>query len=326
MLVLHCNKIRYFRPVTEDSPLIQSPRSRTRQIHIEPDEPSPKLPKLSPNILDENEEEKEITFMTHTEPTPRRITRQSAHEKSQSVHEKKTEKPSTSQTGSSTKVPDKSEKTEKHKTSLNEIDDKQSGPPSTRTRRSLGLHGEIPKRELRNTRKSSACSNGSELSKSDSHISDMPRVVIEKDDRLERDRGDRVDKSDKKTDKDMSDKTDKSEKGERPPPLLIPCTISTRQQNGVEKAPVEKAAAGSTDSGGESGREEILENILSWRMLPPEIEAKLPTPPSLLYGPQHLLRMFGKLFIILNANNTIVFPIEPLIWKLNCKLHITLNH
>ena len=285
MIVFYCCKFYNFRPVTEDSPLIKSPRSRTRQSHIEPDEPSPKLPKLSPNILDEDDEEKEITFMTHEEPTPRRITRRSAHEK-------KTEKPSTSQTGSSSVVPDKSEKTETHKTSLNEEKEKQSGPPSTRTRRSLGLQSEAPKRELRNTRKNSACSNGSDLSKSDSHVSDMPRVVIEKDekvDKLERDRGDKVDKTEKKTDRDVSDKTDKTE---RPPPLLIPCNISTRQQNGVEKVP--EKAAGSTDSGGESGREEILENILSWRMLPPEIEAKLPTPPSLLYGPQHLLRMFGK--------------------------------
>ena len=213
------------------------------------------------------------------------------------------EKPSASQTGSSSVVPDKSEKTETHKTSLNEEKEKQSGPPSTRTRRSLGLQSEAPKRELRNTRKSSACSNGSDLSKSDSHVSDMPRVVIDKDekvdklerdrgdkvDKTERDRGDKVDKTEKKTERDVSDKTDKTE---RPPPLLIPCNISTRQQNGVEKVP--EKAAGSTDSGGESGREEILENILSWRMLPPEIEAKLPTPPSLLYGPQHLLRMFGK--------------------------------
>lgn len=281
----HKSPLKSKEPVTEDSPLIQSPRSRSRQSHIDQDEPSPKLPKLSPNILDENDEEKEITFITHEEPTPRRVTRLSAHEK-------KAEKPSTSQTGSSSVKPDKSEKIEKHKTSRNEEKEKHTGP-STRTRRSLGLQNDPPKRELRNTRKSSACSNGSELSKSDSRVSDMPKVVIEKDekiDKLERDRGDKVDKTDRKSDKDVSDKADKSE---RPPPLLIPCNISTRQQNGVDKVP--EKATGSTDSGGESGREEILENILSWRMLPPEIEAKLPTPPSLLYGPQHLLRMFVKL-------------------------------
>ena len=258
----------FFRPVTEDSPLIQSPRSRSGQRQIGPDEPSPKLPKLSPNIVDnESEEDPEITFMNHEEETPRRITRRAAHEK-------KTEKPSASQTATSA-VSEK-EKTEKHKTS----DKKQTASSSVRTRRALEIPSDPPKRELRNTRKSSACSNGSDFSKSDGHLSDMPKVVIEKEERID------------KLERDAGDKVDKVGKTERPPPLLIPCNISTRQQNGTEKV-VEKAA-GSTDSMGESGKEEILENILSWRMLPPEIESKLPTPPSLLYGPQHLLRMFGE--------------------------------
>ena len=267
-----------FRPVTEDSPLIQSPRSRSGHRQIGTDEPSPKLPKLSPNVYDESEEETEVTFLNREETTPRRITRQSAADK-------KSDKSSTSQTSSSLAIP------EKNKTS----DKKQLGGSPMKTRRSLETPSEPPlsRRELRNHRKFSACSNGSDLSKSDTLLSDMPRVVLDKDridkierDKMEREKGDKLDKGDSKVDKD--------DKSERPPPLLIPCNISTRQQNGTEK--VAEKAAGSTDSNGESGREEILENILSWRMLPPEIETKLPTPPSLLYGPQHLLRMFGKYF------------------------------
>lgn len=221
--------------------------------------------------------------MNHEE-TPRRITRQSAHDR-------KVEKNSNGQTGSSTSVSDKSEKTEKHKTNHN--DKKQTGH-SLRTRRSFEIQSDLPKRELRNSRKTSMCSNVSELSKLDMHYLDMPKVVLEKQeriDKMERDRGERLDKSDKRGDK-TEDRVDKTDKSERPPPLLIPCNISSRQQNGVNK--VTEKAAGSTDSMGDSGKEEILENILSWRMLPPEIENKLPTPPSLLYGPQHLLRMFGK--------------------------------
>ena len=246
--------------------------------------------------------------MTHEETTPRRITRRSAADQ-------KSEKSNTTQGGSSQSS---SDKVEKSKTN----DKKQLSGSPIKTRRSIETPSDPPvKRELRNSRKFSACSNGSDISKSDSLLSDMPRVMIEKNkvekierDRLQREKGDKLEKGDKSDKGDKLDKGDKSEKGdkldkgdkvekgdkldksdknERPPPLLIPCNISTRQQNGTEKGATDKAG-GSTDSNGESGREEILENILSWRMLPPEIEAKLPTPPSLLYGPQHLLRMFGK--------------------------------
>ncbi|KAL3878919.1 hypothetical protein ACJMK2_031245 [Sinanodonta woodiana] len=78
-----------------------------------------------------------------------------------------------------------------------------------------------------------------------------------------------------------------------PPPLLIPCTVSSVTQDGAGDA--NEKLGGSSDSYGDSGKEEILDSVFAWHLLPPEEQNKLPTPPSLLYGSHHLLRLFVKL-------------------------------
>ncbi|KAK3599519.1 hypothetical protein CHS0354_006648 [Potamilus streckersoni] len=78
-----------------------------------------------------------------------------------------------------------------------------------------------------------------------------------------------------------------------PPPLLIPCTVSAVSQDGAGDA--NGKHGGSSDSYGDSGKEEILDSVFAWQLLPPEEQNKLPTPPSLLYGSHHLLRLFVKL-------------------------------
>ena len=135
-----------------------------------------------------------------------------------------------------------------------------------RTRRGSEREGEnLRRRALRKFRKSSDSSGESDHSQPDTVLSEPVKPV-----------------------------SVKSDKTERPPPLLIPCNLLSARQNGTEKGP-DKGTSGSTDSIGESGREEILENILTWQMLTPEALEQLPTPPALLYGAHHLLRMFGKM-------------------------------
>lgn len=123
----------------------------------------------------------------------------------------------------------------------------------------------LRRRALRSYRKSSEDSDSSDKSKPDTIMSEPVKQAAQKSDREE-----------------------------RPPPLLIPCNLlsNSRPQNGAEK-PVEKGAPESTDSAGDSGKE-ILANILQWKLLPPDAVSQLPTPPALLYGAHHLLRLFGK--------------------------------
>ena len=141
-----------------------------------------------------------------------------------------------------------------------------------RKRRSSDRQDEgLRRRALRSYRKSSEDSSDSEHSKPETIMSEPVKAVI------------------------------KTEKNERPPPLLIPCNISGARQNGADKIP-EKGAPDSTDSLGDNGREEILANILQWQLAPPEALSKLPTPPCMLYGSQHLLRLFGKSYITLTLS------------------------
>jgi len=87
----------------------------------------------------------------------------------------------------------------------------------------------------------------------------------------------------------------KAECEDSSPPLLIPCSLlgSTRGQGEGEGARAgDKGAPGSLESGGDGGQE-ILATILQWQLLTPEALTQLPSPPTLLYGPTHLLRLFG---------------------------------
>lgn len=74
-----------------------------------------------------------------------------------------------------------------------------------------------------------------------------------------------------------------------PPPLLIPSAISSQKpsDNGSQDS------KGSSGASSESCKEDILDRILSWQLLPPEKIQANPTAPSLLYGAHHLLRLFG---------------------------------
>ena len=42
-------------------------------------------------------------------------------------------------------------------------------------------------------------------------------------------------------------------------------------------------------------KEGVLNSVLSWKLIPDEVYSGTPTLPSVLYGPQHLLRMFGEI-------------------------------
>ncbi|WAQ99943.1 MS3L1-like protein [Mya arenaria] len=123
----------------------------------------------------------------------------------------------------------------------------------------------LKRRALRSCRKCSEDSNDSEESKPETIMSEPAKSTSQQ----------------------------KTEKEEPSPPLLIPCNmLGTRPQGGVERVG-EKGAPGSVDSVGDSGRE-ILATILQWQLLPPEALNQLPTPPALLYGPVHLLRLFAS--------------------------------
>ncbi|XP_033742173.1 male-specific lethal 3 homolog [Pecten maximus] len=79
-----------------------------------------------------------------------------------------------------------------------------------------------------------------------------------------------------------------SRRADPPPPLLIPSVISNQA-----------SGQGSVDSSGDSvqptGRENIVESVLAWNLLPDKEIIKIPPYPSLIYGAHHLLRLFVKL-------------------------------
>lgn len=230
----------------EDSPLLKSPRARcSDELNTPTDEPWPKLPKLSPNIVDEDNE---VTFNPSTiTTTPRRVTRSRKSEPSKKCDNDKTVI-----------------KTEQLACQNESKTDKCEILKQIRKRRSSDRQDErLRRRALRSYRKSSEDSSDSDLSKPDTIMSEPVKPPI------------------------------KNEKAERLPPLLFPCNISGARQNGVDKS-ADKGAPGSTDSMGDNGREEILANILHWQLAPPEALGQLPTPLCMLYGAQHLLRLFGK--------------------------------
>lgn len=159
-------------------------------------------------------------------------------------------------------VKDKKEKNVKEEKEKN-VDSK-----SRKRRASDRLEDSLKRRPLRSYRKSSEESNDSESSKPETFKSELSK--------------------NKKTDKD-----------DPSPPPLIPCNLlGTRGQGKADKA-AGKEASGSVDSVGENGHE-ILSTILQWRLLPVEALAELPTPPALLYGAHHLLRLFVKFPDLLN--------------------------
>ncbi|XP_023231810.1 male-specific lethal 3 homolog [Centruroides sculpturatus] len=62
---------------------------------------------------------------------------------------------------------------------------------------------------------------------------------------------------------------------------------------------------------------EVLSEVLSWRMLPSHIYEHVPAPPSLLYGAQHLLRLFVKLPELIHRMNLPHRKLVPLLDYIN---------
>lgn len=77
-------------------------------------------------------------------------------------------------------------------------------------------------------------------------------------------------------------------RGDRPPPLLLPSAVS-----GQDKTQESTGSNESSDSNTAANREEVINSVLSWQLLPPE--AYHTYAPSLVYGAQHLLRIFVKM-------------------------------
>lgn len=243
MNVYKCKSPAKQKIPAEDSPLLRSPRSRSsEQNSHHTEEPWPKLPKLSPNVVEEDEG----TFNQGMQ-TPTRVTRSRGTESTKKSELDPLEKAGKSE-GHVDVKPDKSELAK-------QIKKRRSSDRQEKTFRC---------RALRSYRKSSEDSSDSEQSKPDTIMSEPVKPAV------------------------------KNEKPERPPPLLIPCNVLLSRSNGINKVP-EKGASSSTDSMGDNGREEILANILQWQLAPPEALNKLPTPPCMLYGSFHLLRLFVKL-------------------------------
>lgn len=77
-------------------------------------------------------------------------------------------------------------------------------------------------------------------------------------------------------------------RGDRPPPLLLPSAVS-----GQDKTQESTGSNESSDSNTAANREDVINSVLSWQLLPPE--AYQTYAPSLVYGAQHLLRIFVKM-------------------------------
>ncbi|KAH9487880.1 hypothetical protein Btru_068381 [Bulinus truncatus] len=76
--------------------------------------------------------------------------------------------------------------------------------------------------------------------------------------------------------------------------LSMPGQVEDHHLNGQEAA----CSAAGTESltlGSSKGREDAMDRILGWQLLPPEIVSNGPVNPSQIYGTVHLLRMFVKL-------------------------------
>ncbi|XP_013386248.1 male-specific lethal 3 homolog isoform X2 [Lingula anatina] len=80
-----------------------------------------------------------------------------------------------------------------------------------------------------------------------------------------------------------------------PPPLLIPNSISTNasssSSSGSGSSKLKHAGGRKTPP----DREAVLNEVLTWKLVPPEIFTQTPVAPSAVYGAHHLLRLFVKL-------------------------------
>lgn len=78
-----------------------------------------------------------------------------------------------------------------------------------------------------------------------------------------------------------------SRRADPPPPLLIP-SVPSSQFGGQE----------STSSSNETDppvlRENTVQSVLSWQLIPESVAETIKVTPSMVYGAQHLLRLFGK--------------------------------
>ena len=81
-------------------------------------------------------------------------------------------------------------------------------------------------------------------------------------------------------------------KVDRPPPLLIPSAISSKPSEGSGNE--SKGSSVDGDPSSVAYQEDVVDRIMAWQLLPSDMTQISPNSPSLLYGAQHLLRLFGE--------------------------------
>ncbi|KAK3100294.1 hypothetical protein FSP39_017759 [Pinctada imbricata] len=77
---------------------------------------------------------------------------------------------------------------------------------------------------------------------------------------------------------------------ERPPPLLIPSNMVSEGSSNDSKA-----SSVDGDPVSMTYQEDVVDRILAWQLLPADSSLITPNAPSMMYGAQHLLRLFIKL-------------------------------
>ncbi|XP_064637314.1 male-specific lethal 3 homolog [Lineus longissimus] len=85
-----------------------------------------------------------------------------------------------------------------------------------------------------------------------------------------------------------------------PPPLLLPSVMSSKTSSAhvtptLKSVNTGTSASRATSNFGPPENGAQLNGILSWKLIPPEVYAETPPPPSVMYGVHHLLRLFVKL-------------------------------
>lgn len=95
--------------------------------------------------------------------------------------------------------------------------------------------------------------------------------------------------------------------------------------NGVDAA---NSGVGSESMtmGSSRGREDAMDRILGWSLLPNEIRLQNPITPSQIYGPMHLLRMFVKLPDLLKKMNMKEVQIQIIIKFVHHCLQYLVDH
>lgn len=78
------------------------------------------------------------------------------------------------------------------------------------------------------------------------------------------------------------------------PELVVESLPGPSQANGKE-GPLSAAGTESLTLGSSHGREDAMDRILGWQLLPPDVKVRGSVTPSQVYGVIHLLRMFVKL-------------------------------